>query len=73
MYLLKPDIFEGQDYYVEVELEGVTVGTTVVDYMEKTGKVPNVHVLYEVSREAFVKEFKKAVEIIGCTIYNVGE
>lgn len=64
MYLLKPQIFEGQDYYVEVELEGITAGTTIVDYMEKTGKAPNVHVLYEVNREAFVMEFMKAVEII---------
>jgi pyrimidine-specific ribonucleoside hydrolase len=64
MYLLKPQIFEGQDYFVEVELEGITAGTTVVDYMETTGKAPNVYVLYGVNREAFVAEFKKAVEII---------
>lgn len=64
MYLLNPDIFKGQDCYVEVALEGTTAGTTVVDYTNRTGKTANVHVLHTVNREKFVKEFLKAVKII---------
>lgn len=64
MYLLKPQIFKGQDCYVKVSLEGIAAGATVVDYKNRTGKVPNVHVLHTVNRESFVKEFMKAVEVI---------
>ncbi|WP_084710746.1 nucleoside hydrolase [Ornithinibacillus californiensis] len=64
MYLLKPDLFEGQDCYVEVALEGNTAGTTVVDYTNKTGKTPNVHVLHTVKREEFVGEFMESVRTI---------
>jgi len=64
MYLLKPELFIGQDCYVEVSLEGITSGATVVDYTNRKGKTPNVHVLHSVNREAFVEEFMKAVEII---------
>lgn len=64
MYLLKPELFKGQDCYVEVALEGITSGATVVDYTNRTDKKPNVHVLHTVNREQFVAEFVKAVEII---------
>lgn len=64
MYLLKPHFFEGNDYFVEIELEGNTVGTTIVDYSYQTGNAPNVHVLHSVDRQSFVAEFMKAVEII---------
>ncbi len=64
MYLLKPELFEGQDCYVEVALEGITAGATIVDYTNRSGKTANVHVLHSVNREEFVKEFVKAVKII---------
>lgn len=64
MYLLRPELFEGQDCYVEVALEGLTAGATVVDYTSRSGKKPNVHVLHTVNREEFVAEFVKAVEVI---------
>lgn len=64
MYLLKPQIFDGQDCFVEVSLEGITAGATVVDYTNRTGKSPNVHVLHTVNREEFVAEIMKAVKKI---------
>lgn len=64
MYLVKPDLFDGQDCYVEVALEGITAGATVVDYTKRSNRTPNVHVLHTVDREKFVSEFIKAVESI---------
>ena len=64
MYLLKPELFAGGDYYVEVSLEGITAGATVVDYRNRTGKTPNVHVLHTVNRSEFVAEFMRAVKVI---------
>ena len=63
MYLLKPELFKGQDCYVEMALEGITAGATVVDYTNRSGKAQNVHVLHTVDREAFVAEFMKAVKV----------
>lgn len=68
MYLLRPELFKGQDCYVEVALEGVTAGATVVDYTNRSGKLPNVHVLHTVNREEFVAEFMKAVEVISARL-----
>lgn len=66
MYVIKPELFMGQDYYVQVELEGrLTAGTTVVDYARRSGKTPNVHVLHGVDREGFVSEFMNAIEFVG--------
>ena len=64
MYLLKPELFQGQDCYVELALEGAAAGATVVDYTNRTNKKPNAHVLHTVNREAFVAEIVKAVEVI---------
>lgn len=64
--LVAPEIFKGDDYFVEVELNGVlTQGTTVVDYVNKTGKTPNVHVLHTVDRQAFIDLFFDAITTIG--------
>ena len=63
MYLIHPEFFEGQQCYVEVELEGkITAGTTVVDYSNQTGKQPNVNVLHSVDREAFFEAFYNAIK-----------
>jgi len=64
--LVKPDMYKGQDCYVEVELEGrLTQGATIVDYNGRTGKTPNVHVLHSVDRQAFIELFFEAVTTIG--------
>ena len=70
MYLLKPELFKGQDCYVEVVREGITAGTTVVDYTNRTGKTPNVHVLHTVKREEFVAELVKAVKVTSDRLKN---
>ncbi|MHA6260803.1 nucleoside hydrolase [Sporosarcina sp. CAU 1771] len=68
-YVLTPELFDGDDCYVEVELEGrLTSGTTVVDYDQKTGKDHNVKVLHSVNREAFVEQFFNAVQKISQAI-----
>lgn len=62
-YVIKPELFKGDDYHVEVEIEGrLTAGTTVVDYMERTGLPKNVHVLHSVDREGFRDHFFAAIK-----------
>lgn len=64
--LIEPEMFKGDDYFVEVELNGtLTQGATLVDYTNKTGNKPNVHVLHTVNREAFIELFFNAVTTIG--------
>ncbi|MGB9790380.1 MAG: nucleoside hydrolase [Thermotoga caldifontis] len=58
MYLLHPEIFESQDYYVDVETKGeLTYGQTVVDVWRTTGKRANAKVLLKVDREKFFQIF----------------
>lgn len=65
-YLVAPELFQGGDYFVEVEMEGrLTAGSTIVDYVGKTGKAPNVKVLHTVNREGFIELFFNAVNTIG--------
>lgn len=62
-YVLTPELFEGDDCHVAVELEGkLTAGTTVVDYEQRTGLPHNVKVLHTVDREKFVEQFLDAVK-----------
>ncbi len=64
--LVAPELFQGDDYYVEIELEGrLTAGSTIVDYANKTGKTPNAKVLHSVDREGFVELFFEACTIMG--------
>ncbi|WP_102693245.1 nucleoside hydrolase [Rummeliibacillus pycnus] len=64
--LVAPELFEGDDYYVEVELEGrLTAGSTIVDYTRKTGHEPNAKVLHSVNREGYVKLFFEACTTVG--------
>lgn len=70
MYLLRPEIFKGQDCYVEMVLEGPAAGTTMVDYINRWNKAPNVHVLHSVNREVFVDEYIKAVKTISDKIHQ---
>ncbi|WP_448520962.1 nucleoside hydrolase [Pseudothermotoga sp.] len=54
MYLLHPEIFESQDYFVDVETKGeLTYGQTVVDVWRTTANKPNAKVLLKVNREKF--------------------
>jgi pyrimidine-specific ribonucleoside hydrolase len=64
--IVAPELFKGDHYYVEVELEGrLTAGATIVDYTHKTGKKPNAKVLHSVDREGFVKLFFDACTMLG--------
>jgi len=67
--LIAPHMYEGQDCYVEVELEGrLTQGATIVDYNNRTNHPPNAHVLHSVDRAAFIELFFEAVTTIGKTL-----
>lgn len=69
-YVLTPELFEGEDCHVSVELEGkLTIGTTVVDYAHLTGLPHNVKVLHTVNREKFVEQFLDAVKKMS---HNIG-
>lgn len=67
--LVEPELFKGDDYFVEVELNGsLTQGATLVDFSKKTGKEPNVHVLHTVNRDGFIDLFFNAVTTVGKTL-----
>lgn len=67
--LVEPELFKGDDYFVEVELNGsLTQGATLVDFAEKTGKEPNVHILHTVNRDGFIDLFFNAVTTVGKTL-----
>jgi len=54
-YLIRPEIFTGEDLHVEVETTGDTTrGMTVADRRPGNTSKPNVHVLVDVDRAAFV-------------------
>ncbi len=53
-YLIRPEMFEWEDYNLVVELDGeYTYGQTVVDVWRTTGRDPNVRILLDVDRDAF--------------------
>lgn len=54
--MTNPEIFETKDLYVEVETCGdYCPGATIGDVKHVTGKEPNVHVLWNLDRDAFAK------------------
>lgn len=58
-----PEIFEVKDMYVEVETEGdYCKGATIGDIKGVLGKEPNVHVLWNLDRDAFAKILIDAVK-----------
>ncbi|GGA38559.1 nucleoside hydrolase [Psychrobacillus lasiicapitis] len=62
-YVLTPELFEGDNCHVAVELEGkYTAGTTIVDYAQQTGLPHNMKVLHTINREKFVEQFFHAVK-----------
>lgn len=55
-WLLRPDLFQSKHLHVTVETEGkLTRGMTVADQRKKPDLAPNVEVLVDVDREAFMK------------------
>lgn len=55
-WLLRPDLFTGQSYHVEIETSGrATRGMTVADRRKVTEGVNNVRVLTDVNRDAFME------------------
>lgn len=61
-YLLKPDLFETADTFVDVELSGsLTRGCTVVDLKGYLKKEANAKVCLDIDGEAFRKWFLEAV------------
>lgn len=54
-WLLKPQIFTGQNCYVAIDtMSPLTLGMTVVDRYQLTGQPANAHVLFGVERQGFV-------------------
>lgn len=55
-WLLQPELFQSRHLHVTVETEGkLTRGMTVADQRKKPVSVPNVEVLVDVDRDAFIK------------------
>jgi len=55
-YLLRPDLFEGKRYHVDVETQGdMTRGMTLADVRPVPEKKANVLVLLEVKRKEFIE------------------
>lgn len=54
-YVLDPSIFVAKKHNVEIDITGeLTVGATVVDYYDTTGKDKNVNVVFDLDREKFI-------------------
>lgn len=54
-YLLKPEIFESHDAYLDVETQGqLTAGETVADFSGLMGKKNNAKILMNLDRQKFV-------------------
>lgn len=55
-YLLKPDLFKGQDAYIEVEtISPLTLGRTVVDINRATNCPPNAHIIRTANADGIYK------------------
>lgn len=64
--LLKPEIMESRELYVQVETAGeFCKGATVADFNGVLGKVPNAKVLMGIDRQAFVDLLVEAIETYG--------
>ena len=61
-YLLKPELFEAVETYLDVELYGtMTAGCTLVDLKGYLGKAPNATVCLDIDGNAFRTWFKEAI------------
>lgn len=53
-YLIKPELFDGRDCNVEIEVNSeLTIGMTVVDWWKVTGRAPNTRVMRDVDADGF--------------------
>ena len=53
-YLIKPELFDGRDCNVEIEVNSeLTIGMTVVDWWKVTGREPNTRVMRDVDADGF--------------------
>ncbi|KAF5031124.1 Pyrimidine-specific ribonucleoside hydrolase RihA [anaerobic digester metagenome] len=64
--LIKPEIMESKDLYVEVETTGdFCRGATVADFNHVLNVVPNAKVLMGIDRQAFVDLLVEAISVYG--------
>lgn len=64
--LIKPEIMESRDLFVQVETTGdFCKGATVADFNNVLGKVPNAKVLMGIDRQAFVDLLVEAISVYG--------
>lgn len=62
--LTHPEIFETEDLYVDIELEGeYTRGATVADFLGSTGKAPNVTCVMGIDRERYIDLLEEALKV----------
>ena len=53
-YLLRPDLFKGQDMRVDIEIGSpLTIGRTVCDLHDRTGREANAHVVETIDSDGF--------------------
>ncbi|GKQ43436.1 pyrimidine-specific ribonucleoside hydrolase RihA [Companilactobacillus sp. RD055328] len=61
-FLDNPDIFKMYKLYVSIDRDaGQSLGMTVVDYNQTTGKEPNVHVSFGLKNELLIDLIKKSM------------
>ena len=61
MSIIHPEIFTIKDYYVDIETAGnYCRGTTVVDYLNRSGNKPNCRCVVDLDREKFVQYLYEA-------------
>jgi uridine nucleosidase len=58
-YLIRPELFRIQEYYVQVETQGSCQGYTVVDRLGQYGQKPNVKVCVDVNAEGILALYKQ--------------
>lgn len=63
MYLLYPEIFDGRDYYVDIETGGeLSRGMSVADLRTWSKKEPNTTVLMGADRDKFIEYFITSIK-----------
>ena len=60
-WVISPEIFKGQDCFVDIETRGLARGASFVDYRGKTGKAPNAKVLHSIDRNRLIEQLKNAI------------
>lgn len=64
-YLLKPELFKGKKYHVDIETKGeLTAGMTLADVRPVSEKKANILVLLDVDRKAFVEYVSECLQIL---------